>query len=71
MINEKNMKHFEYPEIKNMIEDNIEVWQIIDEFKNIFRNELSNELSSYHTLNYHIDMNMIISINHNIYLLSI
>ena len=64
-------EHDDHSDIEKMTENNAEIRQLVREFKDIFQNELSNELFSQHVLNHHIDTGMTASINRNAYSLSV
>ena len=64
-------KHDDHSDIEKMAGNNAEIRQLVKEFKNIFQNELSDELLSQYALNHHIDIDTIASINRNAYPLSI
>jgi len=68
MTNENNGEYFE---VEDMTGDNTELRQVLGEYKELFRNDLSDGLPPRRVLDHHIDIGMISSINRNVYSLSI
>src|SRR5208282_3205114 len=71
MTDEKNVEHSEHSEIEDMAGDNIELRQVLGEYKELFRNDLPDELPPRRTLDHHIDTDTTAPINRNAYPLSI
>ena len=62
-----NEEHDDHSDIEKMAENNAEIWQLVREFKDIFQNELSDELPPQRALNHHINTGTTASINRNAY----